>query len=353
MKVAIDATPLTVSSGGLTRYTEQVSAALAQEFPEDQYFLMCERAFRSPAGSCSNLLPDVQPDSLVVRRWWTAGLASAMRRRRCDLFHGTNFMVSWLPLRPSVVTVHDLSPWMGLAPDGFIRRRARYQLGWNLATMVITPSEAVRRQFIAEFRWHPDRVVAIPLAASSAFQPVAPRPHAAPYFLFAGNLEPRKNLRTLLEAWRQVRCRHGVDLLLAGRVRDDFNVALKPEPGLHVLGEVPDSELAGLYSGAAAVTYPSLYEGFGLPVLEAMQCGALVLASHDPAIKEVAGNAAILVDTKDVHAWVDAMEAAVAESGRFDEIRRAAIARARLFSWRSTALATHEVYTEALLRWDA
>ena len=114
-----------------------------------------------------------------------------------------------------------------------------------------------------------------------------------------------------------------------------------------MLGEVPDSDLPGLYSGALACVYPSLYEGFGLPVLEAMQCGALVITSRDPAILEVSGNAAVHVDAENTTALAEAMRAVAANPGHFAELRWKALARAAEFSWRKTARLTREVYDAA------
>jgi glycosyltransferase involved in cell wall biosynthesis len=216
--------------------------------------------------------------------------------------------------------------------------------------MLITPSKVVRRQAIERFRVHPGRIVTVPLAAADLFRHVEGRPRSTPYFVFVGTLEPRKNLGTLIEAWREVRRRHVVDLVLAGRIRADFDVPLQPEPGLHVLGEVADAELPALYSAAVAVLYPSQYEGFGLPVLEALQCGALVIASRDPAICEVAGDAALLLEALDVRAWARAMEAAVAAPESMAAFRARSLGRAKMFSWRRTARATREVYVEALHR---
>jgi len=223
----------------------------------------------------------------------------------------------------------------------------------GLATMVITPTEAVRHAAIDRFKLPPDRVVAVPLAAGSLFEPPASpaaKPRGNPYFLFVGTREPRKNIARLVEAWREVRRTVPVDLVIAGRARADFP-ALPEEPGLRVLGEVPDSELPGLYSGALACVYPSLYEGFGLPVLEAMQCGSLVITSRDPAILEVAGGvsggAAVHVDAEDTAALVEAMRAVATNSDGFGEVRQRALARAAQFSWRKTARRTREVYAAA------
>jgi glycosyltransferase involved in cell wall biosynthesis len=248
------------------------------------------------------------------------------------------------------MTLHDLSPWLEPAwqPDAArIRRRTPWLLRAGFATMVIPPSEAVRRAAIERFRLDPERVVATPLAAADACRPVSVRPPGRPYFLFVGTLEPRKNIARLIDAWREIRTCHDVDLLLAGRVRSDF-AAPSPEPGLRLLGAVAEEELAPLCSGALAVVYPSLYEGFGLPVLEAMQCGAVVITSRDPAITEVAAGAAIQVNALDAKALAAAMEAVVRSPENFAELRARAVTRAAEFSWERTARKTREVYESAI-----
>jgi glycosyltransferase involved in cell wall biosynthesis len=214
--------------------------------------------------------------------------------------------------------------------------------------MVITPGEGVRKQVIERFRVRPDRVVAVPEAPAPWLRRVEPEPSAwGPYFLFVGTLEPRKNIPALLDAWRVARRRQAVELVIAGRRRADFE-PLQEEPGLHIVGEVPDQDLPALYSGALALIYPSLYEGFGLPVLEAMQCGAPVIASR--AVAEVAGDAAIYADTAEELAR--AMSGITAASVR-DEYRARSLARAREFTWERTARLTYEVYREARRRFGA
>jgi glycosyltransferase involved in cell wall biosynthesis len=332
MRVALDATPLGLTSGGLRRYTAELLRALASEFPEDEF------------------LP-ISPQGFAERRWWSLGVARELARRRVDVFHGTNFEVPYLPLRPSVLTLHDLSPWMDPAwhhAAERVRRRTPVLLGLGLATMVVTPSEAVRRQAIDWFGLAPGRVVAIPEAASPELRPVETKP-SRPYFLYLGALEPRKNLAMLAEAWRAARREVAVDLVLAGRAREDF-VAPAPTPGLTLLGEVEESRLAELYSGALAFLYPSFYEGFGLPVVEAMQCGAAVFASRDVAITEVAGGAAVQLDAHDGQAWTEALVAAARSPEWVASLRARSIERACEFSWARTARLTREVYEEALRR---
>lgn len=349
MRVVLDATPLTLSSGGLRRYVLELGRALAETFPEDRYLLASDQPFQWPASKPSNLTLSALPSGLLDKRWWLCGLPRLLQATGADVFHGTNFEVPYLPLKPAVMTLHDLSPWLekDWQRDATrVRRRTPCLLGLGLATMIITHSEAVRRQAIEHFRLQPSRVVVAPLAAPSHFRPVDVPPPARPYFLFVGTLEPRKNIGLLLEAWRLVRRRHAVDLVLVGRCRQDF-APPEPEDGLRWLGEVPDEALPKLYSAAVACLYPSLYEGFGLPVLEAMQCGAAVIASRDPAVQEVAGQAALLLDPRDVRAWSQAMSLALERPDWVAKWRECGLKRAQQFSWERTARLTRQIYVEA------
>jgi glycosyltransferase involved in cell wall biosynthesis len=217
----------------------------------------------------------------------------------------------------------------------------------GLATMVITPSEAVRRAAIERFHLQHDRVVAVPHAASASFRPIEAPEHNPPYLLYVGTLEPRKNVGLVLDLWRELRCEHPIDLILAGRA--DFP-EIPPEPGLRLLGLTPEEELPGLYSGAVACLYPSYYEGFGLPVLEAMQCGAVVIASNDPSIQEVAGAGAMLLDVHDRNAWLEALRTAITRPAAMREWRERAVARSGHFSWTKTARLTKAVYDQAIQR---
>ena len=340
MIAALDATPLTVPTGGVTRYTLELARALAAEFAEDQYWLLSDQPFAIPAPVSANLHKGDGPRSAAERRWWLWGLNREMIRRRAEVFHGTDFSVPYIPRRPSVMTVHDLSPWLLKESSIRVRRRVPVLLRAGIPTMIITPSEAVRRQAISQFKLDPERVAAVPLAASNHFRHVATAPAARPYFLFVGTLEERKNIARLVEAWREVRKSQDVDLVLAGRRRNDFSVPA-PEEGLRVLGAVKEEDLPSLYSGAIAFVYPSLYEGFGLPVLEAMQCGATVITSRDPAIMEVSDGAAVHVDATDVRALAEAMRV---RPVRTEE----SLKRAAQFSWSSTARKTREVYEAAV-----
>ncbi len=299
-------TPLSAggnSIGGLARYTSQLALSLAREYPEDQYLMLSDQPFDLPC-SASNLQAGALPGNMLERRWWTFGLQRELRRHSAEVFHGVNFAVPFPPSIPAVMTIHDLSPWMtGSQENGSwvtdtwrartarIRRRVPLLIKTGAVRHVITPSETIRAEVIRFFRIDPDMVTAIPLAAAAHFRPQPPRSRRA-YFLYAGMFEPRKNVDAIIAAWSDIRSRFDIDLVIAGP-RRDATAELQPQTGLEIRGEVSEAELVSLYSGAIALVYPSHYEGFGLPILEAMQCGTPAIISEDRALVETGGDAAL------------------------------------------------------------
>lgn len=331
----MDATPLSVPTGGIRRYTGELARALAALYPGDIYYLLSDQPFKHPSvpGGPTRA-------SWLFRRWWSIGLPRELRRLAIDVFHGTDFAVPYLPVLPSVMTLHDLSPWReetSARVSDRVRRRAPWLLRLGLATMVITPSEAVRREAISTFSLHPGRVVAVALAPATVFRPVQGPRRERPYFLCVGARDPRKNLDVVHQAWITLRDR--ADLVIVGESDERLR-------GPVYTGAVTDAELAALYSGSVALLYPSLYEGFGLPVLEAMQCGTMAIASQDPAVVEVAGGAAIHAGASDPRGWLEAMTCAL-DAGRRAAWRDRGFARAAEFTWERTAMRTREVYDEA------
>jgi glycosyltransferase involved in cell wall biosynthesis len=360
LKVALDATALQhttstadfrADAGGVGRYTAQLALALAGQFPEDEYLLVSDQPFALP-GAAANLHAGDPPRNVLERRWWTYGLVRQLQRRKIQLFHGCNFEVPLPSPIPTVVTLHDLSPWLDQpwVDAGWRRRtaRVRKRVPWLLRAgavrHVITPSEAIRTEVIRFFHFPTGRVTAIPHAAAPQFRPSG-QPSARPYFLFAGMLEPRKNVQQLLEAWSNVRVAHDLDLVIAGPRRDNAAV-VDSLPGVVWKGAVSDQEMAELYSHALALVYPSCYEGFGLPVIEAMQCGAPVVVSHDPALRETAGDAALSAGSAPELA---AAMLAIADNPELRaRLKAQSLARAALFSWERTARRTREVYEKAM-----
>lgn len=344
MRIALDATPLTLTSGGLRRYVEQLSVALAEGYPEDTYTLLSDQIFDAPTG-CP---PNLRAVTREVPRYWSWGIRTALKELRTEVFHGTNFEVPYLSNTPAVLTIHDLSPWKNPewhADAARVKQRTPWLVRLGRARLILTVSEAMGREISEHFGVPAEKIRAVPLAASELFRPVpAAAPPQRPYFLFVGTLEPRKNLGALVEAWKATRARTGAELWVVGRERADF-VPLPDAEGLRRLGEVPDSELPRLYSKALAFVYPTHYEGFGLPVLEAMQCGCPVITSKDAAVTEVSGGAAIHARTPDDLA--EALLAVATGSELRAKLSAEGLRRAQVFSWKQTALKTHRVYEEA------
>jgi glycosyltransferase involved in cell wall biosynthesis len=362
LRLAIDATPLTEGTSGIARYTAELARALSREFPEDEYWLLSDQAL--PAGlEAPGLRVEARRRTGWRRRWWLAGLPAELVRGHFDAFHGTDFGVPYLPLKPAVLTFHDTSPWREgderAEAAERVRRRTPYLL--RLATMIITPTEAVRREVVERFGVSRQRTAAIPLAASEFFRPATEseveRVRRAwgldtPYILFLGATERRKNLTRLAAAWREARgtCPE-LQLAVVGRAARNtevLNFGGGPKPV--VTGPLPDAEVAALLTGAVALVYPSLYEGFGLPVLEAMQAGTPVIVSEDAALREVAGEAAVRVDAWSVHALARAIVELTRDPNWRRRLRERGLERAAQFSWRRTARETREVYVEAVRR---
>jgi glycosyltransferase involved in cell wall biosynthesis len=340
VRIGLDATPLISPTGGVPRYVRELHSALRELGGADEFELFTDQPVDGAIGP---------RNSALEKRWWLAGLPLALRRHRIDVFHGTEFSVPYLPVVASVMSINDLSPWLNPewhATSGRVRRRTPILLRLGLATMVLTLSEAVRRQAIKHFSLDPTRVIAVPLAAAETFRPVNVPTPSEPYFLYVGAIEPRKNLPLLVEAWREIRKRHRVRLVIAGRRRED-GPRIDPTDGLELLGAVDESKLPALYSGALAVVYPTLYEGFGLPIVEAMQCGAPVITSEDESVVEVSGGAAVHASATDTKDWIAAMTRLIEDATLRQSFIKQGLERASAFSWQRTARETLAVYREA------
>ena len=300
-------------------------------------------------------LPVVRsPGSLftLLRPWWEIrSLPRALAGADVDVFFS---LWGALPLTlptPTVVMIHDLAllrvpgtqPWYCSWYWRTVYWRCRR------ADRAVVPSRATQRDVIELLGVDPTRVTVVPEAADQRFRPAPPAAVArvlaargihGEYVLAVGTREPRKNLATLVAAMERVnRERSGpVELVVAGGRGWGSEAFLRGRPDwLRVLGPVPDDDLVALYSGATAFAFPSLYEGFGLPVLEAMRCGAPVVASETSAVPEVAGDAAILVGPTDTAGWARALGALLHDPTRRRELSQRARYRAESFSWDATA----------------
>jgi alpha-1,3-rhamnosyl/mannosyltransferase len=299
---------------------------------------------------------------------WRAASAALARhtlsRVKDYVLHGPGFYLPSFAGR-SVVTVHDLSIFRHPAHHPAARVRfMRSEIGVALrrADHVITDSEFTKRELMDVFRWPAERATAIPLAAGSEFHPreaaelaeflARYRLRYGGYCLFVGTLEPRKNLGTLIDAYQHLplATRQRWPLVLAGfrgwesdslhgRIR-----AAQSQGWLHYLGFLPAVELPLLYSAARLFVYPSMYEGFGLPVLEAMASGVPVLCARGSALTEVAGTAARLMEADDSEGLGAHIAVLLEDSVLLASMRGAGLAWARRFTWQRCAELTAAVY---------
>lgn len=325
--IALDGGPLAGPPGGIQRYTQELFKALPAAWPEVEFTLLSDQMEPKPKG--------------IDKKWWLLGLHRELHRRKAALFHGTDFAVPYWPACPSVLTLHDLSPWREPSESNArVRNRTAWLLRLKIPALVHTPSEAIRREAHEFFGWPLERIAAVPHAAADHLRPVQDRVWERPYVLYVGTLEARKNLDVVIEAARELWARgEDFDLLLAGQERDGFRL----EAGERVvkLGFVAEEKLAAFYSGAKCTVYPSRYEGFGLPVLEAMQCGSPMVASDIPVLRETGGGAALYAKSGE---WAGQILNAMRSQDR----AAMGIARASEFSWRRTALEMKAVYERAI-----
>jgi glycosyltransferase involved in cell wall biosynthesis len=292
-----------------------------------------------------------------------------LKAQHIDVFHGFDHLGAPLFAKVGryVATIHDMIPL--LWPQWVTRKHrlvvmAAYHRLRQQADLVITPSEATKADVAHRLQINPERIAVIPWGCEERFRPTGdPERFAAVqqrlglparYLLFVGTLEPRKNLTTLLHAYAMLRaegCGEDLKLVVAGRMGwlyDDIFTTVKTLAlGEEVIftGFVCDDDLPDLYRGASMFVFPSLYEGFGLPILEAMASGVPVVTSNTASMPEVAGDAAILVEPRDPRAIAEAMAQVLAEDKLRDTLTRKGIERARRFTWGAVAQKTLELYT--------
>jgi glycosyltransferase involved in cell wall biosynthesis len=320
MRVGLDVSPLDQTRAGTARYIERLRG-------RDDVELV--PLVHHGSGSAATLYRDAV--------WYPLSLPRLARRHRLDVLHCPTFRG---PLRPPacplVVTVHDLAVLRH--PETFnqwTRRYSRYCVPRvvQAARVVIAVSEFTKRELVEVLGTPAQKIVVVPNGVADVFSPDGPAA-AGDYVLAVGTLEPRKNLARVQEAAR-----------LAGR--ELRVVGARGWGGVDAdgwVGRVSDDELASLYRGACCLVYASLYEGFGLPIAEAMACGTPVVTSAGGATEETAGGAAVLVDPLESGSIASGIDEAVA---RADELRALGLERAHAFSWDRAARATADVYRQA------
>ncbi|HUE75895.1 MAG TPA: glycosyltransferase family 1 protein [Chloroflexota bacterium] len=363
MRVGIDARMLHYQRAGIATYVSGLLRGLRAVAPD--LALTALVSARSTEDVCTDV-PQVRILTPPHHRWEQITLPLELMLHRFDVLHSPDFIPPFRRGSRSVITVHDLAflRFPHLLTDDSRRYYGQIGNAVKSADVIIAVSQATRRDLVERVGAPADRIVVILEAADPTFQPASDdeilrvREHynlPEDYFLFVGTLEPRKNLAGLFRAYARLRSRSVSLPVLAiggqpGWLAEDLPRLvgeLKLNDYVHFLGRVRSEFLPALYSGATALVYPSLYEGFGLPALEAMACGTPVIASSAGALPEVCGNAAILVDPLAISELANAMDRVARQPSLRQELVGLGFARVAEFTWEATATATLDAYRRA------
>lgn len=370
MLITIDASPAVNGKAGLGRYAATLAGAVAAAHPGDVHLF----ANMTREGAWPPTLEDLPRTTVRAgyKPWRMAVLASQIVRTGWDrmlprpaVFHATEHLLMPLRATPTVLTVHDLifklfpqhhkrlNYWyLNVAMPLFVRRADR----------VIAISETTKRDLMREYGTPEEKISVVYEAAAPHFAP-PPAEQIAEiraryglperYLLTVGTIEPRKNLPRLVEALAALRrADPALRLVVVGArgwLLEGFDDAIETfgqQEAVILPGFVPDEDLPALYAGATVTVLASLYEGFGLPVLEAMACGSPVACSATSSLGEIAGEAALTFDPADVEAITAALRRLLAEPDLRDDLCRRGLARAAEFSWERAARETWAVYAQ-------
>lgn len=371
MRIAIDAHSVGTGLGGNESYATNLIEALAGIDSTNQYTLYVTRdeAVAKFKNRWSNFaVRQTRPHTPLIRIPLT--LSAELRKSPVDVLHVQFTAPPFAPC-PVVVSIHDLS--FEHLPETF-KRRSRAQLRLTVrrsarkATQILALSEHARADIISTYGISPDIVTAIPIAAADRFGPVVDERDlqrvrhtygiAGDYILSVGSIQPRKNLGRLVAAYARLRRTNEnlklPKLVIVGKRAWLYGETLRAikESGVSdsviLTGYVPEADLPALYSGALCFVYPSYFEGFGLPPLEAMKCGAPVLAGNRTSLSEVVGDAGLLVDPLDTDAIASGIARLVENPDFRNELSVKGLKRSQLFKWENTAKRTLEVYKRAV-----
>ncbi len=349
--IAIDGRPLSGPAGGVRRYITELWRAMGHVDPD----LTGVALGGDPVSARAAGLQHARVRSLLSTNlgWSALALPRAARRLRADVFHAPAYTAPLWGARPLVLTIHDVSyarhpEWYPHASGAL--RQAFYRRSAQRADRIITDSTFSRDEIVAAYGIDAAKMSVVPLGVSADFRP-ASTVAREPVILHVGDLHTRRNLRLLVEVVAGLsQSIPGLTLVLVGTDRGEgasltaLARSLKASDVLHLVGAVRESELCAWYQRAAVLAYPSRYEGFGLPVVEAMACGAPVVASRGSSLTEVVGDAGVLVDPDDREAWARALRDVIEQPDHAADLSRRGLSRAAGYTWGATAALTADVY---------
>ncbi|MGH9174524.1 MAG: glycosyltransferase family 4 protein [Vicinamibacterales bacterium] len=370
MRIAIDARKL--HDFGIGTYIRNILLGLARLDQTSEYIVLCRPEDMEAAGGLGANFRAVAETAKPYSVSEQVRIPLRLARERAHLFHEPHYVLPSATRCRAVVTIHDCIHLMfpQYLPGSLAHFYARAVMWTAVRTSdrILTVSEASKRDILRFFDVPPEKVVVIYNAIDERF--LAPPDEERmdrirqryqldhPFLLYVGNIKPHKNLERLIDAFGLARARGLGDLRLL-IIGDELSKYPPLRRAVHrhqldkyvrFLGFQPYDTLAGFYRLARAFAFPSLYEGFGLPPLEAMACGTPVVTSNVSSLPEIAGGAALLVDPYDPTSIADGITRAVTDEPLRQELARRGLDRAREFSWAQSAAATHRIYMEVLER---
>ncbi len=383
MKIGINTLFFQTPASGSGQYLKHLLGALAEIDQHNEYVLLGAKPLPHNNGRQLSFPYQVSSVPAFARRnenieklvWEQLSGPAAARKAGVDLFHVPYFAPPLFPRTPTVVTIHDVIPLRlplyraGAKVEAYMRLVARAA---HRATLIITVSQHAKQDMMDALHLPAERIRVIYEAAGDEYTPITDPARLAAararygvgdeYIFYLGGLDQRKNVPQLVRAFAHL-CRQVEDpnlqLLISGNPDRQTGLLFSdPRPIAAELGVsdrvyycfVEDEDKPAMYSGAKLFVYPSLYEGFGLPPLEAMSCGTPVLCSNRTSLPEVVGDAAITVDPGDIQAMVEAMYRVLTDSTLRDDLQARSLQQAARFNWRKTASETLTAYEEALVR---
>jgi glycosyltransferase involved in cell wall biosynthesis len=361
MHVAIDARLVYYTRAGIGEYTLRLTRALAEAYPGDRITLLQDFRDGSPLVTASNvsILKSRVPSHHRLEQYFLPLVVNGLKT---DVFHSPDFIPPLKAKGPLVITIHDLA---FLIYPQFVTKDSAHYYGQidravRRADAIIAVSESTRHDLIKMLGAPDDKITVIYEAADPRFcpQPVeivadVRARYGLPdrYLLFVGTIEPRKNLGRILTAFERLHAAGLTDALVIvgkrGWLYDDFFTRVEGSPAKQAVifpGFIPDADLPAVYAGSQALAFPSEFEGFGLPVLEAMACGTPVVCSNTSSLPEVAHDAAFLIDPLDVDALTDALRRVLSDPALAADLRARGLTQAARFSWASAAESTLALY---------
>jgi glycosyltransferase involved in cell wall biosynthesis len=365
MRIAINTLPMKHRLHGVGNYIKNLVWSLSRIDAENEYLLLASREnFDHLEGLPANFQLHFAPSHPAQRIAWEQTILPAkLKLHKVDLYHGPAFIAPFLKTCPQIVTIHDASFRLTPERHSFSRRafyRAIVPAIMKTSDGIIAVSRSAKSDLLDVAPVPAEKISVIPLGVDSQFHPVhdpyrlerirckysLPRD----FILYVGMIEPRKNLETLVDAYLADSLSARFDLVLAGGLGWDYSGLLQKIESsgaadrIRLPGYIPESDLPALYTAASVFAYPSLYEGFGLPVLEAMACGTPVVTSSVSSLPEVAGTAALLSDPHDSGALASALHSILGDENLRAELSSRGLTRARSFTWNQTARKTLALY---------